>query len=156
MKRISAPLLPRCPIFPSAAVFSNPDDLAEIYGDVDFAWGIDLENIDNNSRWLLPCRLYEAGYFAVPCLAARGFELGNRVERQGIGWAFHAPFEDELVHFLSTLTTAEYEEKCQALRAMPDNAFVAGIDFDALSRLLVDPEWAFADCPRTGSVEHIA
>jgi succinoglycan biosynthesis protein ExoL len=134
--------------------FANPEDLPALYGSVDFAWGIDLENTDNNSRWLLPCRLYEAGYFAVPCLAVRGFELGNRIEHQGIGWAFDAPFEDELVRFFETLTPAEYEEKQRALRALPDNAFVAGVDLDALCRVLCDPEWAFAD--RAGQSNHSA
>jgi succinoglycan biosynthesis protein ExoL len=123
--------------------FRNPDDLAELYGGVDFAWAIDLENADNNSRWLLPCRLYEAGYFGVPCLAARGFELGNRIERGGTGWTFDAPFEDELVRFFETLTPAEYERKRHALSSLPDDAFVAGADLDALSRILADPEWAF-------------
>ena len=125
--------------------FANPEDLPALYGSIDFAWGIDLENTDNNSRWLLPCRLYEAGYFAVPCLAARGFEIGNRVERQGIGWAFGTSLEDELVRFFETLTPAEHWEKQQALRALPDSAFVAGVDLDALCRVLTDPEWAFAD-----------
>lgn len=133
--------------------FSNPTDLPDLYGGVDFAWGIDLENTDNNSRWLLPCRLYEAGYFAVPCLAARGFELGNRVERQGIGWAFDAPFEDALVEFFEALTPVAYQEKRRALQAMPDSAFVAGVDLDALCRVLADPEWAFAEHRRAGRLE---
>jgi succinoglycan biosynthesis protein ExoL len=125
--------------------FRSPEDLAELYGGVDFAWAIDLENADSNSRWLLPCRLYEAGYFGVPCLAARGFELGHRVERHGIGWTFEAPFEDDLVRFFATVTPAEYERKRRALAALPDGAFVAGADLDALSRVLTDPDWALAD-----------
>jgi succinoglycan biosynthesis protein ExoL len=136
--------------------FSNPDDLPELYGGVDFAWGIDLENTDSNSRWLLPCRLYEAGYFAVPCLAARGFELGNRVEDFNIGWAFDMPFEDGLVRFFETLTPEAYREKQRALQAMPDNAFVAGVDLDALCRVLADPEWAFSERRRTGRIEQHA
>ncbi len=49
-------------------------DLEEMYDEVDFAWALDLEHTDHNSRWLMPCRFYEAGYFGVPCLAVRGFE----------------------------------------------------------------------------------
>jgi hypothetical protein len=61
-----------------------------------------------------------------------------------------------LVHFFQTLTPAEYEEKRQALRATPESAFVAGVDLDALCRVLSDPEWAFADRTRSGSVEQHA
>lgn len=127
--------------------YDNPADLPELYGGVDLAWAIDLENTASNSRWLLPCRLYEAGYFGVPCLAARGFELGNRVERYGIGWAFDAPFEDELVRFFETLTPDAYSAKQQVLAALPGSAFVGGADLEVLSRILTDPEWAFTPRP---------
>lgn len=125
--------------------FENPDDLPDLYGGVDFAWALDLENTDNNSRWLLPCRLYEAGYFGVPCLAVRGFEIGNRVEQMKIGWAFDAPFEDQLVHFFETLTAEQYDEKHRALLALSEKAFVSGTDVDALGRVLGDPDWAISE-----------
>src|ERR1700761_8174789 len=56
-------------------------DLAALYRSVDFAWALDLEHADHNSRWLMPCRFYEAGYFGVPCLAVRDFEVGSVLER---------------------------------------------------------------------------
>ncbi len=125
--------------------FENPADLPDLYSSVDFAWALDLENTAHNSRWLLPCRLYEAGYFGVPCLAVRGFELGNRVEQLKIGWAFDAPFEDELVRFFETLTADAYDEKHRALLALSERAFVSGADVDALGRVLADPDWAMAE-----------
>jgi len=78
--------------------YVNPRDLAGIYGDLDFAWAVDLENRQHNSRWLLPCRFYEAGYFGVPCLAAHGFEVGRLIDKDQLGWTFDDPYEDAIVH----------------------------------------------------------
>lgn len=116
--------------------YVNPRDLAKIYADVDFAWAIDLENVEHNSRWLLPCRFYEAGFFGVPCLAARGFEVGALVEEQGIGWSFEAPYEDSLVHFLSTLTEQDYAERRRRLLELPASRFAGNEDMAALLEAL--------------------
>ena len=77
-------------------------DLETLYREVDFAWALDLEHTDHNSRWLMPCRFYEAGYFGVPCLAVRDFEVGTVVEQHGIGWTFDEPLEERLVRFFET------------------------------------------------------
>lgn len=112
------------------------DDLPELYGDVDFAWALDLENVDHNSRWLLPCRFYEAGHFGVPCLAVHGFEFGAVIEEHRIGWTFGQPLEDQLVRFFETLTTEEYRAVRERLQVMPQDAFVAGEDVARLSSML--------------------
>src|SRR3546814_6152863 len=88
-------------------------DLPAIYRSVDFAWGLDLENSEHNSRWLLPCRLYEAGFFGAPCLTAAGFEVGERVEDSRIGWSFELPYERSLYDFFINLDDAEYEERTE-------------------------------------------
>jgi succinoglycan biosynthesis protein ExoL len=100
-------------------------DLAKLYRDVDFAWALDLEHISHNSRWLLPCRFYEAGYFGVPCLAVRGFEIGNLVEQLGIGWTFSDPLEENLVRFFETLEPAAYDQTRRRLEARPESQFVS-------------------------------
>jgi succinoglycan biosynthesis protein ExoL len=116
--------------------YVSPRDLAAIYGEVDFAWALDLEHVEHNSRWLLPCRFYEAGLVGVPCLAAHGFEVGRLVERLGVGWTFDAPFEDALVTFFTGLTQEEYGRKRQRLAKLPSSTFVAGADIDGLCELL--------------------
>jgi succinoglycan biosynthesis protein ExoL len=114
-------------------------DLEQLYRDVDFAWAIDLEHADHNSRWLLPCRFYEAGYFGVPCLAVRGFEIGSLLERHHIGWTFDAPLEETLVRFFKTLRTEDYRRIRGRVRAMPADAFVAGGEAARLSRMIGVP-----------------
>jgi succinoglycan biosynthesis protein ExoL len=111
-------------------------DLGRLYGDVDFAWALDLEHVDHNSRWLMPCRFYEAGFFGVPCLAVRGFEVGERVERLGVGWTFGDPLEESLVRFFETLDPADYEARRARLAAMPRDAFVAGEDVAGLCAMI--------------------
>jgi succinoglycan biosynthesis protein ExoL len=111
-------------------------DLAELYGGVDFAWALDLEHVDHNSRWLMPCRFYEAGYFGVPCLAVHGFEVGRSIEAQRVGWTFREPLEDSLVEFFERLTAADYELVRARLKAAPRSTFVAGEDVGGLCRLL--------------------
>jgi succinoglycan biosynthesis protein ExoL len=119
--------------------YVNPRDLPAIYGDLDFAWAIDLEHSTHNSRWLLPCRFYEAGYFGVPCLTADGFEVGRLVGERRIGWTFDAPYEAGLVKFFMTLTQTEYDEIRDRLRALPENDFVAGADTTELIRMIEQP-----------------
>ena len=111
-------------------------DLESLYRDVDFAWAIDLEHADHNSRWLLPCRFYEAGYFGVPCLAVRGFEVGTLLERHHIGWTFDAPLEETLMRFFNNLRTEDYERIRGRLGAMPPDAFVAGGEVAHLSEMI--------------------
>lgn len=103
-------------------------DLEDMYDEVDFAWALDLEHTDHNSRWLMPCRFYEAGYFGVPCLAVRGFEVGSVLEQHEIGWTFDMPLEDSLVRFFETLTLDEYDRVRGRLGASPSSMFVAGED----------------------------
>lgn len=120
--------------------YVNPRDLESIYSDLDFAWAIDLENRAHNSRWLLPCRFYEAGYFGVPCLTAGGFEVGSRVSERQIGWNVSEPYEEELTRFFMTLTDTEYDETRRRLLTLPESDFVAGADTSALIDLIDRPD----------------
>lgn len=121
--RFSA-VLRRCPNITFEGPYVNPQDLAAIYEEVDFAWAIDLEHCEHNSRWLLPCRFYEAGFFGVPCLAVREFEIGSMIDRLGIGWTFSAPLEDALVRFFESVTPEQYEERQRRLQRQPRSLFV--------------------------------
>ncbi|MHB1217238.1 MAG: glycosyltransferase family protein [Alphaproteobacteria bacterium] len=116
--------------------YVSPRDLPALYGAVDFAWAIDLENQAHNSRWLLPCRFYEAGFFGVPCLGVRGYESGNYIERLKAGWTFAEPLEESLVRFFQTLTPEEYLDKRARLTALPARHFVGGADDLPLDSLL--------------------
>ncbi len=126
----------RLPNVSYEGAYSAQTDLRRIYGDIDFAWALDLEHVDHNSRWLLPCRFYEAGFLGVPCLAVQGFEVGDMIERLDAGWTFDAPLEDNLVRFFERLTPAAYEDMRDRLLALPSGRFVAGEDVAVLCERL--------------------
>lgn len=113
--------------------YSNPGDLARIYGGVDLVWALDLENIECNSRWLLPCRFYEAGLFGVPCMAVRGFEVGRALDELGLGWTFEPPLEQSLIAFFKELTVDAYDAKRRHLLACPVETFATGSTSSDLS-----------------------
>ena len=130
--------------------YVSPRDLADIYRDTDFVWALDLENIDGNSRWLLPCRLYEAGYLGLPCLAARDFEVGRKIEELRAGWTFPAPFEAALSSFFATVTPDEYEETRRRVASLPPNAFLSKDETSAFCQYLSRDE-AGGNFPPYGS-----
>jgi succinoglycan biosynthesis protein ExoL len=128
--------LKRLPNMSFGGPYQPHSDLETLYRSVDFAWALDLEHIDHNSRWLMPCRFYESGYFGVPCLAVRDFQVGSVLEQHGIGFTFEQPLEEQLMRFLETLTVADYDRICSQLGRMPDDTFVAGDDVVGLCRLI--------------------
>jgi succinoglycan biosynthesis protein ExoL len=129
-------VLQRCPNVVYGGSYLPHQDLHNLYRDVDFAWALDLEHTDHNSRWLMPCRFYEAGYFGIPCLAVHGFEVGATIERHRIGWTFDAPLEESLIRFFERLTPADYEHIRGRLRSVPRSMFVAGDDVARLCETL--------------------
>lgn len=131
--------LQRSPNMQYTGPYLPQQDLERLYRDVDIAWALDLEHTDHNSRWLMPCRFYEAGYFGVPCMAVRGFEVGTTIEKHRIGWTFDAPLEDSLVRFFERLTLADYAHVRRRLGAVPASTFVAGEDATRLCSLLARP-----------------
>ncbi len=73
-------------------------------------------NTDHNSRWLMPCRFYEAGYYGVPAwpsIASR-----SATSSRSIASAGHStqPLEDSLVRFFERLTETDYEHHPRAAR----------------------------------------
>jgi succinoglycan biosynthesis protein ExoL len=129
-------VLRRCPNIVYGGPYLPQQDLENLYRDVDFTWALDLEHTDHNSRWLMPCRFYEAGYFGIPCLAVHGFEVGKTIEKHRIGWTFDAPLEESLIRFFEQLTPADYEHIRGRLRTVPRSMFVAGDDVARLCALI--------------------
>ena len=129
-------VLRRCPNVVYSGPYLPQQDLERLYRGVDFAWALDLEHTDHNSRWLMPCRFYEAGYYGVPCLAVHRFEVGNVIEKHRIGWTFDAPLEESLARFFERLTEKDYDLIRTRLAAVPSSMFVAGEDVIRLCEML--------------------
>jgi succinoglycan biosynthesis protein ExoL len=65
--------------------YRNPEDLADIYGKVHFAWAIDFFEEGLNSTWLLPNRLYEGCLHGAVPIAMSGTETGRFLAERRLG-----------------------------------------------------------------------
>ncbi|MGI9509254.1 MAG: hypothetical protein ACR2QJ_07895 [Geminicoccaceae bacterium] len=123
-----------------AGGYKGPDDLAEVYAEVDIDWAIELWDQSynsKNSQWLLPNRLYEGGCFQVPMIALAGTETARRLEQLGGGWILDEPLVDTVTHLLSKLTVDEFQEKRQKLKALPLSTFWEVDDLEGVCHQLL-------------------
>jgi succinoglycan biosynthesis protein ExoL len=65
--------------------YDYPHGLARAYAGLDAIWAQDLWQPGGNSEWLLPNRIYEAGYFGCPCIAVAGSATARRIEADQSG-----------------------------------------------------------------------
>jgi hypothetical protein len=113
--------------------YAYPDDLAGMYGGVDFNWAFDESDPSGNSAWLLPNRIYEGACFAVPAIAGRETETGRWIEGNQFGWTFDEPLADSLAAFFTDLGPAEWRRKKEQCAAHPRSEFTGGEDYARLS-----------------------
>ena len=105
--------------------YEAPEGLAHLYGGADLAWAGDWLQDGANSRWLLPNRLYEAGWFGVPVLAPAGTETARWVRDHGTGWVLDDASPEGLAAFLSSLSRTEVEDRAARVLAASDALFAA-------------------------------
>ena len=106
--------------------YKNPDELAEIYGEVHFTWAIDMFEEGLNSSWLLPNRLYEGGAFGSVAIAAEAVETGRFLKTLRIGVTLGEPKGEYLERFFATLTPDGYKALENAARTVPETTWVYG------------------------------
>ena len=83
--------------------YNAPADLAGIYAGLDAVWAGDFMEAGANSVWLLPNRIYEGGYFAVPPIAPTGTQTAAWIEARGTGITLAEPLEETLPALLGEL-----------------------------------------------------
>jgi cellulose synthase/poly-beta-1,6-N-acetylglucosamine synthase-like glycosyltransferase/glycosyltransferase involved in cell wall biosynthesis len=133
--------------------YRSPEDLENLYRGVDLVWAIDYYDTGGNSEWLLPNRLYEAGFFGVPLLARQGTATGGRIEELGLGWALPEPVGASLEALLSTLTPEAYRQVRRRITRLPRSLFVAGNEAEQLCgmALAAPGRWAATDVLPAGA-----
>ena len=95
-----------------------PEDLHELYGQVHFAWCIDLFEEDANANWSMANRQYESvAHGAVPIGEAR-VETGRWLKELRIGVRL-TDIGSELERFFRLLTVAQYEQLRAAVLDVP-------------------------------------
>ncbi len=117
--------------------YRNPEELADIYNEVQFSWSIDFFEEGMNSSWLLPNRLYEGcRYGAVP-IAMQGTETARYVGNKGIGLLLDRAESPALASLLSGMGVERYTEAFQRIASIdPGNWTFDRADCQLLVRRL--------------------
>jgi len=109
----------RTPGIKFEGAYRNPDDLEVIYGGVHFAWAVDYYEASQNSAWLLPNRIYEAGLFGAVPLALGEVETGRWLAARNAGVLLPDPPGDTLRAFFEHLTRDKYQTLAGAVADIP-------------------------------------
>jgi len=128
--------------------YRNPEDLEEIYGRVHLTWAFDFLDEGTNSRWLLPNRLYEGGYFGSVALTASDTQTGEKVRDEGLGYIFEAPLVENLIAFLRWYSIDEHLARRAHILSLPAQDFSDVFDTRDLCELILSlPRGAPARAP---------
>ncbi len=110
-----------------------PDELAEMYAEIDFNWAFDMSDPNGNSAWLLPNRIYEGGCFGVPVIGAKETETGRWIDEHVLGWTFAEPLEESLAKFFESLDPTAWQAVKRRCTSHPRDEFTGESDYAALA-----------------------
>jgi succinoglycan biosynthesis protein ExoL len=98
-----------------------------LYGDLDLVWAGDFMEAGYNSVWLLPNRLYEGGYYAVPPIAPEGTQTAKWINARGVGFTVAEDLACTLPGLIRSLMTdrGSIAVRRSRLLDLPDGTFVA-------------------------------
>ncbi len=123
--------------------YRSPEDLAAIYAGVDIVWAGDFMEAGYNSVWLLPNRIYEGGYYAVPAIAPSGTQTSKWIEAHGVGFSEPEDLAATLPALVARLLDdrAPIAERRARLLALPDDTFIhqPGAHRAIIEEALADP-----------------
>jgi len=106
-------------------VYNWPEGLADIYKDVDLCWSHDANKLTQNSGWLTPNRVYEAGYFSVPAIAIAGSETARFVERLDRGFLIKEPTADAMQLLIDNISDSDIDNARRRISKESNDQFVA-------------------------------
>lgn len=132
--------------------YRNPEDLAEIYGEVHFNWAVDCFEAGLNSDWLLPNRLYEGGRFGALPIALQGTETARFLENRNAGLILDRVTEESLALLMSGFDTQSYLHQFGQIASLDRKTWVMDRDDcrDLVRRLVAlcrEPETDTAHYP---------
>lgn len=96
------------PFMSFRGAYRNPEDLGEIYGEVQFCWAIDFFEEGLNSAWLLPNRVYEGCRYGTVPIAMKGTETARFIAGKQIGFTLEKASVASLVDLFSTVDRQSY------------------------------------------------
>lgn len=106
--------------------YKAPEDLSGIYAGLDVVWAGDFMEAGYNSVWLLPNRLYEGGYYAVPPIAPAGTQTAKWIESRQAGFTLDENLAETLPGLIEKLVGDRQSVRVrrERLLELPDATFV--------------------------------
>lgn len=95
--------------------FKNPDDLPEIYSNLDLVlatYDIDFENV----RYAEPNKIYESIYFETPIIVSKNTFLEKKVFKLGIGYSVDAMDSEDIKRLVKNLKENGIDDKIESCR----------------------------------------
>lgn len=108
--------------------YRNPEELNEIYSDIQFVWAIDFFEEGLNSEWLLPNRLYEGSLHGAIPIALKSTETGRFLDRRGLGLTLDAASPNSLADQFEAMDRQRYEQLFASVAATERSVWLAGPD----------------------------
>ncbi|MDO1584179.1 glycosyltransferase [Rhizobium oryzicola] len=106
--------------------YKNPEDLAEIYREVQFVWAIDFFEEGLNSSWLLPNRLYEGSLHGAIPIALQSTETGRYLGSRSLGLLMERANPEELHAHFSAMNADAYTDLFESLARVDRAHWVTG------------------------------
>lgn len=115
--------------------YNYPDNLLDVYSEIDIIWSADFSDLSDNSKWLLPNRIYEAGLFSIPQLCFWDNEaISKYIKSLNIGWVLEEANIKYLEKFFLSLTVKQYLQIKSNYSGLPSDQFSG----DEQVKLLLD------------------
>lgn len=103
--------------------YRNPEDLADIYHQVQFVWAIDFFEEGLNSEWLLPNRLYEGALHGAIPIALKSTQTGQHLQTMGLGLLLDDAEPETLMSCFASLLLSDYQAMSGALAKTDDTSW---------------------------------
>ena len=118
--------------------FRSPDDLPNLYGNVDLIWGCYPypDSDDWNWRWARTNRFYESCFFQKPIIALRESGDAGEVERHDIGLIVSGPRIEPVVDALTAISPDDLARWQDNLSRLPHEVYVYTTEGDELASAL--------------------
>jgi len=107
--------------------FRSPDDLPEIYSQLDFTLAT-YDTRFENVCYAEPNKIYEAIFFRTPIIVSRGTFLQQKCEKLGLGTAVDALSEDDVVSFVKGLTREKIDKMYADILLVPQESAIDNND----------------------------
>jgi len=111
-----------------SGVYCYPDELAPIYSAVHFVWAIDFFEEGQNSKWLLPNRIYEGCLNGAIPIALAGTETAAFIQRLGIGLVIPDTEQSTLLNLFESMTPDRIRSLAQAVADLDRAHFLCNAD----------------------------